>query len=89
MGTSVGTSVEMDRAVGDDQLVDESVTLDSERPAYADEVYLLLTMFDRDFPSFEEAVRAVDAGAAGAATPGWCLDIRDFPPTSTRAQRPA
>jgi hypothetical protein len=74
---------------GKDALIEEQIILDSERPAFMDEVHLLLTAFDRDFASLEEAIRAVDAGDLGAATEGFCLDIRRFPLSSSQVYRPA
>lgn len=72
---------------GKDALIEEQTILDSERPAFMDEIHLLLTAFDRDFASLEEAKRAVDAGDLGAATEGFCMDIRRFPMNSSQVYR--
>jgi len=45
----------------DDQLVDQKEVLDSERPAYMDQVFCLLTAFAERFRSIDEAIRAVGA----------------------------
>ncbi|MCZ7381171.1 MAG: hypothetical protein O8C64_06340 [Candidatus Methanoperedens sp.] len=74
---------------GKDALIEEQTILDSERPAFMDEVHLLLTAFDLDFASLEEAIRAVEAGDLGATTEGFCLDIRRFPLSSSQVYRPA
>ncbi|MCZ7385521.1 MAG: hypothetical protein O8C63_12355 [Candidatus Methanoperedens sp.] len=74
---------------GKDALIEEQTILDSERPAFMDEVHLLLTAFDLDFASLEEAIRAVEAGDLGATTEGFCLDIRRFPLSSSQVYRSA
>lgn len=72
---------------GDDALVAERDIVDSERPAFKEEIHLLLLDFEREFASFEEATRAVDAGDLGAATEGRCLDIRRFPAAVSQVYR--
>jgi hypothetical protein len=70
-------------------LIRQETLLDSERPAYMDEIHLLLTSFERDFASLEEATRAVETAGPGAATAGLCLEIRNFPNSNSQVYRPA
>jgi hypothetical protein len=74
---------------GEDALIDERTLLDSERPAFMNEIYLLLTAFDRDFASLEETARAVEAGDLGSATEELCWNIRRFPISSSQVYRRA
>lgn len=74
---------------GKDALIEEQTILDSEQPAFMNEIHLLLTAFDLDFASLEEAIRAVETGDLGATTEGFCLDIRRFPLSSSQVYRPA
>jgi hypothetical protein len=68
---------------GEDALVEEQAILDSERPAYKDEIYLLLTVYERGAASLVEAKRAVRRGDLGPATEGLCLNISHFPTSSS------
>ena len=72
-----------------DTLIEEETLIDSERPAFMDEIHLLLTDFDRDFASIEEATHAIDVGDLGPATEGRCMDIRRFPTSDSLVYRPA
>jgi hypothetical protein len=72
---------------GDAAVIEEGALLDSERPAFMDEIHLLLSVFDRSFASFEEGAHAIEAGDLGSATGGHCLDIRDFPTSSSQVHR--
>ena len=72
-----------------DTLIPEETLLDSERPAYMDEIHVLLTDFARDFASSKEATRAIEAGDLGPATEGRCMDIRRFPTSNSIVYRPA
>ncbi len=74
---------------GKDALIEEQTILDSERPAFMNEIYLLITAFDRDFFSLEETTRAIEAGVLGAPTEGFCLNIRRFFITSSQVYRRA
>jgi len=74
---------------GEDALVEERFILDSERPAYMEEIHLSVTAFDRDFASTEEAARAVETGDLGSATDARCLDIRCFLASTSQVYRPA
>jgi hypothetical protein len=69
---------------GEDALVDEQAILDSEQPAFKDDIYLLLTAYERDFGSLEEAAHAVRAGDVGPAMEAVCLNINRFPVSSNQ-----
>ena len=72
-----------------DELIEEGTLSDSERPAFMDEIHLLLTDFDRDFASIEEATHAIEAGDLGPTTEGRCMDIRRFPTSNSQVYQPA
>jgi hypothetical protein len=81
--------VKMSRLVpyGQDALIEEVTMLDSERPAYMGEVHLLLTAFDRELASPEEATQSIDAGNLGPSTGEVCMDIRSFPTSNSQVYR--
>jgi hypothetical protein len=74
---------------GEDALIEEQIVLDSERPAFMDEIHLLLTVFDQDFASLDEAKRAAETGDLGSATERRCLDIRRFSTNTSQVYRAA
>ncbi len=63
---------------GDLDLIEEQAVVDSMRPAYSGEVYLLLTAFARSFASPEDAIRAVVEGDLGAQTEGLVWNVERF-----------
>jgi hypothetical protein len=69
-------------------LIDEGTTLDSVTPAYQNEVFLLLTAFDRDFASSDEARRAVETGALAPGIPGLARKLGEFNRATSAAFRP-
>lgn len=73
---------------GDDELVDEDALLDSERATFQDEIFLLLTSFEREFASFTDGLRAAGTSDLGDGNEGLCRNIRDFPATDSRVYRP-
>lgn len=78
--------VKLNRLVpfGQDALVEEQFILDSNRPAYMDEIHFLLTNVEREFASFEEATTALHRGEFALGT-CCCEDCRQFPPGRCRS----
>jgi hypothetical protein len=74
---------------GEDALIDEQAVLDSERPAFVDEIHLLVTPFERDFPALLDSRHAIVNGDLGSQSEWRCLDIRRFPMTTCKVFRPA
>jgi hypothetical protein len=72
--------VQLSRLVpfGQGDLIEEQAVVDSMRPAYSGEVYLLLTAFARSFASPEDAIRAVVEGDLGAQTEGLVRNVERF-----------
>ncbi len=58
--------------------IDEGITLDSISPAYCGQTHLLLTMFEADFASENEARRAVESKALGRQLSGVVRPLGDF-----------
>jgi len=74
---------------GEDALIEEEAILDSKRPAFVQNVHLIVTIFGREFASAEASRGAIEAGDLGSATDVRCLDIRRFPVSTSEVYRPA
>ncbi len=72
----------------DDTLIQQEKLLDSERPAFMDEIHLLLTDFEGDFASFEETIRAIADGSLVSTIDGRCMNILRFPASNSKVYRP-
>jgi hypothetical protein len=60
------------------ELIEEKDMLDSKSPSRMGEIHLLLTLFDREFVTSNEAVEAIKSGTLGQSTPDVCLSISHF-----------
>jgi|SRR6266567_1339838 len=61
------------------ELIEEKNTVDSRKPAYFDEIHVLLTAFGREYATYSEAVESIKANALGQGYPGLCLRLTEFP----------
>jgi hypothetical protein len=60
------------------ELMEEKNAMDSANPAYRGEVHLLLTAFQGEFVTSDEAIESIKHGTLGAGTPNICLNIENF-----------
>jgi hypothetical protein len=70
------------------ELIEERHAVDSMRPAYLDEIHLLVIEYDPVFPSAEAAAAAVGTADLGSGRSGACIPATDFPADSTHLVRP-
>lgn len=69
-------------------LLEEGTVLDSVAPAYMGQVRLLLTAFEAEHASSDQALRAIGSATLGRKVENVCLDIRQFPRPHTLVHTP-
>lgn len=65
------------------ELMEERHMLDSQNPAYTDQIFLLLAVYDQRFVSMDEAKAAIRSVAQHNVRTGYYVNVKEFSQTST------
>lgn len=61
--------------------------MDFGTPAYLGEIHVLVTAFERNYETPEEAINSIRTNALGQGDPGLCLPLKEFPKAESTVYR--